>query len=205
MRVGIDFDNTIAGYDRLFHRIGLDAGWLPPGFAGTKKDVRAAMRDLDGGEEKWMRMQALAYGARMAEADLIEGVAPFLVACRTRGARVFVVSHKTPFAAAAPDGPNLREAALRWMDNRGFFRPDGIGLSPDIVFFESTRQEKCRRIADLGCTHFIDDLEEVFLEPSFPPTPERILLHTADGAPPVGPFVVHRSWASISHALFGAA
>ena len=31
------------------------------------------------------------------------------------------------------------------------------------------------RIRALGCTHFIDDLEEVFLEPSFPSDVHKIL------------------------------
>jgi len=43
-----------------------------------------------------------------------------------------------------------------------------LGVQQDDVFFESTRAEKIGRIRTLGCTHFIDDLTEVFAEESFP-------------------------------------
>lgn len=71
MRIGIDFDNTIAGYDALFARIGTEAGWLEPGFQGRKKAVRDRVRLLPNGEWSWMTIQAQVYGPRMAEACLI--------------------------------------------------------------------------------------------------------------------------------------
>jgi hypothetical protein len=43
------------------------------------------------------------------------------------------------------------------------------------VFFAETKQGKLQQIADLGCTHFIDDLPEFLLEPDFPAGVERIL------------------------------
>lgn len=58
MRIGIDFDNTIAGYDALFARIGTEAGWLEPGFQGRKKAVRDRVRLLPNGEWSWMTIQA---------------------------------------------------------------------------------------------------------------------------------------------------
>jgi len=50
----------------------------------------------------------------------------------------------------------------------------GIGLSRSDVFWELTRAAKLGRIAERGCTHFIDDLPEVLSEPAFPKV-ERIL------------------------------
>ena len=40
MHVGIDFDNTIACYDELFHRVCREAGLLPEGIPANKSDVR---------------------------------------------------------------------------------------------------------------------------------------------------------------------
>ena len=57
----------------------------------------------------------------------------------------------------------------------GILRSRGGGLDPADVFFEKTRGEKIDRIKRLGCTHFIDDLVETFLEPSWPASVQRIL------------------------------
>jgi len=204
MRIGIDFDNTIADYDALFLRIGQDMGWLPAGFAGTKKDIRDTVRLLPSGNDKWTEMQALAYGPQMAQAKIYEGVTAFMRRCLAGGHPMFIVSHKTRFAAARPDGVDLRQASLAWMDAQGFFSPDGVGLERGNVFFESTRVEKCNRIAQLECTLFIDDLEEVFDDASFPSSTRRLLFHS--GLPPLprGSFETLTSWKDIGHAVFGS-
>jgi hypothetical protein len=60
----------------------------------------------------------------------------------------------------------LRSAALAWLRANEFLGPGA--LSEDSVYFESSRSDKGARIARLGCTHFIDDLEEFFDDPAFP-------------------------------------
>jgi len=203
MRIGIDFDNTIAGYDALFAEVAQSHGLLPAGFSGTKKDVRDTVRRLDAGEAAWQRLQAAVYGPRMGDALLIEGVGSFLGACAGRRFPVFVVSHKTAVSPVDPEGVDLRRAARDWLEARGFFASDGFGLSPDHVFFEDTRQAKIARIAALGCSHYIDDLEEVFLEDSFPPDVRRYLFSPGNGVLPSGPFHAFRSWPDITHDILG--
>lgn len=198
LRVGIDLDNTIVGYDRLFRDIASDRGWLPQGFAGTKKELRDFLRTLPNGEAKWMLLQAEAYGPRMRDADLIEGVETFLCRCRSGHVGVSIVSHKTQFAAADPGGADLHEAAKSWLEDRGFFANSGYGVSRDRVFFERTRADKCRRIAVEGCTHFIDDLEEVFLDPAFPDKIARYLFLASGKANMAGSYRVHRNWSTIA-------
>ena len=102
-------------------------------------------------------------------------VAGFLRRCSAAGVPVYVVSHRTTSAAADPSGPPLRDAAIAWMRAQRLFGEDGLGLSEDGVFFSATRADKLARIAHLGCSHFIDDLEEVFLEPAFPGGTLKIL------------------------------
>jgi hypothetical protein len=72
----------------------------------------------------------------------------------------------------------LRYAALGWMRANGFFDPVGLGFSVDDIYFEGRQSEKVARIKELGCTHFIDDLPEIFAEKSFPVEVLRILLST---------------------------
>jgi hypothetical protein len=201
MRIGLDFDNTLAGYDTLFARLAAEAGWLESGFSGGKKELRDRVRLLPDGEQRWMVLQARAYGPRMAEARLIDGVAPFLRACRRRGHGLVIVSHKTRFAAADPQGSDLRQAALDWMAAQGFFAADGFALARADVHFTDSRADKCARIGALGCTLFIDDLEEVFLDPAFPPRTGRFLFHPGGQPPPAGPFRAFSDWATLSEAV----
>jgi hypothetical protein len=185
----------------VFLKAALENNLLAPNFSGNKQEVRDSIR-LGAGEAAWTKLQAEVYGRRMAEARMIEGVAPFVAACRKSGAQVQIVSHKTQYAAADPGGADLHVVALGWMEANGFFRKDGLGLTRDEVFFEPTREAKCRRIAALGCTHFIDDLEEVFNEPSFPARVHSFLLYRGGGAMPHGPFTAFADWNAITDAVF---
>ncbi|CAN0544876.1 unnamed protein product [Laminaria digitata] len=176
MLIGIDFDNTIVRYDDLFARLALEADYLDGVPVGGKTAVRDAVR-LQHGDDAWQLMQAEAYGLRMAEADMMPGFLGFVGSARRLGIPLVVVSHKSVFSHAAP-GPNLRYAALGWMRANGFFDPGGLGFNVDDIYFEGTRPEKVARIRELGCTHFIDDLPELFGEKGFPENVLSILLGT---------------------------
>lgn len=176
--IGIDFDNTIAAYDELFLDEARNRGLEIPHGVIDKTGLRNAVRAREDGELQWQRLQAEVYGPRMREARLPKGLRPFLCSCRDRGVTVAVVSHKTRFAQRDETGTDLRRAALLWMRERNLLDPDATGLDEGRVHFEDTREEKVRRIAALGCSWFIDDLPEVFLEPGFPPSVERVLLTT---------------------------
>ena len=201
MRIGLDFDNTLAGYDELFRAAAAAAGLAEAAAAPTKKAVRDLARASAEGDVAWQRLQALVYGRLMPQAALIDGVAPFLAECRRRGWRLFVVSHKTETAPYDPDRVNLRDAARGWMTARGFFDPAGFGLDPADVTFCATRAEKIARIRDLDVRAFVDDLEEVFTEPDFPQGPERYLYHPARPLPD-GPFRAFADWNALARDLF---
>ena len=198
LRIGIDFDNTIAGYDAVFAEAACDLGLLERGVATSKAAVRAALLRQPDGEQKWMRLQGRVYGKLMGHASLIEGVAAFLERCRDH--EVAIVSHKTQHGHFDPDRIDLREAARQWLTDQGFFARDGFGLSAGNVYFEPTREAKIARIKALGCTHFIDDLQEVLADPAFPVGVVKLLL-SPDG-PAEGPFIACRSWREVSHAVF---
>lgn len=173
--IGIDFDNTIVNYNAIIHKTAVEWRLIKPDFKKNKKEIRDIIRKLPNGEMAWQKVQVCVYGKAMAQATLIKGVKEFFRACKDAGIPTFIVSHKTEYARLDDDNINLREAALLWMRNKGFFHENGIGLFENRVYFESTRQEKINRIKKLRCTHFIDDLEETFLEESFPDDVEKIL------------------------------
>jgi hypothetical protein len=199
MLIGVDFDNTIVCYDRLFHQVTRERGLIPADLPANKSDVRNHLRSV-GQEDVWTELQGYVYGARMLEADPFPGVREFFRACRDRGIEVCIVSHKTrhPFLGEKYD---LHGAASGWLDAQGFFDPGKLGLPRERVHFELTKQEKLERIAARGCTHFIDDLPELLAEPSFPARTERILFDPNDLYEEEDRFVRARSWEWLTERL----
>lgn len=193
MLIGIDFDNTLAGYDSVFAAVACEMGLLDQGRDYSKTDVRNALRSQgDDGEHDWQRLQGQVYGKYMGQAEMINGTEEFLSTCRDKGETVFIVSHKTEFGHHDPSRVNLREAALAWMTDKGFFDADGFAIPRENVFFEATQGQKIDRIKALRCTHFIDDLEEIFGDPEFPATTRTFLVRDAN------------SWHTITEAVFDA-
>ena len=72
---------------------------------------------------------------------------------------------------------SLREEAINWMKRLGFFNNQYMPLRVDDVYFAETRHEKVKKIEELGCDFFVDDLIEVFKEKNFPESVEQILFH----------------------------
>ena len=62
---------------------------------------------------------------------------------------------------------------MGWLQSHSFFGLEGLGWQKNQVFFELTKEEKVKRIVQLGCTHYIDDLPEI-LE-MLPDTVQKIL------------------------------
>jgi len=201
MRIGIDFDNTIIGYDAVFHATATELGLIDAGVEPRKQAVRDAVRLAPHGELSWQRLQGQVYGSGMVEATMVEGVDRFLRRCRTMHCEVLIVSHKTEFGHHDPQRVNLRAAAIGWMEAHGFFSDDRYGIPVGNVFFETTRAEKLARIGRLRCDWFIDDLEDVLADPAFPPGVRRILFAPAQSAQ--APCVVCPNWALIEEHVFG--
>jgi len=200
VRIGLDFDNTLADYDGLFATLALEEGLLPGHGPASKRDIRDRVRALPNGESEWQRLQAIAYGPRMSEARLMPGAARFLDLAQRYGIELTIVSHKSRRAAYQGVTDDLREAASQWMTARGF---GAYGLTPDRVHFEDSRAAKVERIHELALTHFVDDLEEVFRHPDFPPDVSGILFDPRGTAAP-GAFRRCATWDEIAQATLGA-
>jgi len=200
MTIGLDFDNTLVSYDRLLAGLAQERGLIGPGLFSGKRRIRDAVRDRPGGEMDWQRLQAAAYGPLMDRAELSSGAAEFLARCREEKVKVYIVSHKSEYAAADETKTSLRQAARKWMAAQDFF--GRLGLAEEAVFFEETRAEKISRIASLGLSLFIDDLVETFLESSWPGEVRRIL-YSPQGAPAAGAdWTVCASWEEIGEHVF---
>lgn len=197
IRIGVDFDNTIACYDELMQFIAVNRGYVDHVSGCSKKSLRDSIRSLPDGESKWQKVQAEAYGPKIIDAKLFDGVAQFFARCAELKYQIHIVSHKTEYASADPGGANLREAAIRWMQSNQFFDEAGLGLDRNNVHFESTRLKKVGRIASLGLTHFIDDLKETFNEESFPGGVTKILFSQVDPLASSNGVLTFSSWSEI--------
>lgn len=203
MRIGIDFDNTIACYDGAFRPAAVELGLIPED--GAAGDDKTSIRDhlrAQGREDDWTLLQGHVYGARMALAHPFPGLRDFLEAAHRAGIALCVVSHKTRRPVRGP-AHDLHAAALAFLEREGLFEREVTGLGPEATYFEATRADKLARIAGLGCDRFVDDLPEVFREPAFPAGVEGWLfdphgVHGETGLPTA------RSWHELSRSLLPA-
>ncbi|HWX22488.1 MAG TPA: hypothetical protein VN578_21515 [Candidatus Binatia bacterium] len=202
MIVGVDFDNTIVRYDDLFHRIAVERGLIPAVTSARKNEVRDLLRRR-GQERDWTELQGYVYGPRMAEAQPFPGVLEFFTRAVRQGLPVYIISHKTPAPVVGP-AYDLHQTARDWLAQQGFFDAARVGLSPQHVFFGTTRQEKIRLIQETGCTHFIDDLKETFLEEIFPPGVVKILFGHRQAPPGLAGVTPAADWAQVTEYVFDA-
>ncbi|WP_225124887.1 hypothetical protein [Bradyrhizobium sp. IC3123] len=203
MRIGIDFDNTIICYDKVFAAAARQRGLVPEGWDGLKTDVRDFLRSRAGGELAWQGLQGFVYGKGIGGAEINPGVREFLAACRKAGASVHIVSHKTQFGHQDPDRVDLREAARGWLKSVGLIDTADAAISAGNVYFEDTLAAKVERLASLQLDIFIDDLVDVFEQPHFPKA-TRSILFTQSRPPHPAHCEPLATWADIHRGVFGA-
>jgi len=203
LRIAVDLDNTIVCFDEAFVEAARAIGLVGPEFQGGKQEVRDLARRSERGDVLWSELQGEVYGTKMQHAQLYPGVADFLRSCRNYGAKVWIVSHKTEFNQFGQRRVNLRDAALDWMNENGFFDIIGFGFSREEVYFEKTRDEKLARLRSLRPTHVVDDLVEVLTDPSFPVGPRRILYDPSCDPGGSTLFVPCSSWQDVEREIFG--
>lgn len=200
MRIGLDFDNTIACYDGVFHAAGVERGLIPAEVGADKTSVRDWLRARDR-DPDFTELQGYVYGPGMKHVKCYPGLIDFLKRARTEGHELFVVSHKTkaPFAGPPYD---LHESARAFLGVQKLVH-ETEGLIPaGNVFFELTKEEKIARVAALGLDVFVDDLPEILAMEGFPERTRAILFdpegHYPGGAWKGRTFETFADWPSIS-------
>jgi hypothetical protein len=167
-RIGFDLDNTLIDYSRSARVYGLREG------LGEIRDLnmlRTRLRKDDSTDKSWQRAQSWIYTDGMALARISSGFVKLKEFLEQSGSILFVVSHKTEKTPDDFGGDPLRDLATTWIKN-------SLGLEflkRDInLFFLGTRDEKVKKINDLGLSFFIDDLLDVLKHPYFPSTTQKI-------------------------------
>lgn len=201
--IGVDFDNTIACYDQVFFSLARTLHVLDESVEPSKARVKERVLSRPDGDLIWQKMQGQAYGRYMYLASVFPGFIEFLYLSRIKGHSVFVVSHKSEYGHFDEDRVPLRDSAMNWMRVHGLVGTTALSLNEDEVFFEQTRELKVNRIRELGCTHFIDDLQDVFVEPSFPAGTGKVLFDPQRMATSDHAGHMASSWREITRSLLG--
>lgn len=199
MRIGIDFDNTIACYDGVFHKAALERGLIPADLGASKNAVRDHLNG-SGRKDDFTELQGYVYGARMDLVAPYAGFDAFLKAANAAGHELFIVSHKTRTPMMGP-AYDMHQAARGFLEARGFI--GDAGVRAENAFFELTKEEKVARAASLRVEVFIDDLPEILSMTGFPAGMRGILFDPDGHHAALDRFERHASWGSIQSALLG--
>ncbi len=203
MLIGVDFDNTMVCYDKIFFDVALEMGLINEGIEKSKTAIRDYIQ-AHHANQAWTLLQSEVYGARMSGARPYPGVTEFFECCRRQSVPLWIISHKSRYPAVGK-AYNLHRSALAWLAENGFLRSDGALLSPDRVVFAGTRAEKIKQILKLGCTHFIDDLPELFTDGDFPAKVEKILFDPRETYTHWSHGIRAHSWEQVREILFSNA
>ena len=157
--LGLDFDNTLVRYDKLFHKLALEKGLINESLPADKTTIRDYLRNK-GQDKNFTLLQGEVYGPRILEADASSGMLNSLTKLKNKGIEMVLISHKTRIPYQGPKY-DLRGAAIKWLEKHGFFDKGKLNWGPDKIFFEDSKESKIQRIHSLDCTHYIDDLPEI--------------------------------------------
>ena len=167
MIIGLDFDNTIIDYSKIFAAVAKDYDIRLQNGVPPKNQVKSQLLKKREGNLVWTKLQGEVYGERISEARCYQGIKTFLRDQSTQGNQFVIISHKSIFPVLGTD-TNLHEAAREFLIKTGILFDDSINLSSTDCFFEQTLECKISRIISCQCDVFIDDLGSVLEHKRFP-------------------------------------
>src|SRR6185312_5186284 len=128
MRIGIDFDNTIACYEGVFHAAALERGLIPKDLARDKNSVRDHLNG-NGRKDDFTELQGYVYGTRMDLVSPFPGFAEFICIAQAAGHKLFIVSHKTRHPMLGPKH-DMHAAARAFLSDRGITGEGATKIDP---------------------------------------------------------------------------
>ncbi|QNI95435.1 hypothetical protein SynA15127_02371 [Synechococcus sp. A15-127] len=185
MKIGLDFDNTIACYDNSISLLSEKISNLPTSVNRTKLGLRDFLRS-QGRESEWTEFQGELYGPGMCHAEPFPDAIKTMQLLSEYGHDLVIVSHRSRYPYAGPSY-DLHSFALQWIDTH--LKPAGLFLdsgSEEKVYFLETRDLKLSQISNLNCAVFLDDLQEVLNSPLFPDNTFPILFKPFESSEKVG-------------------
>jgi hypothetical protein len=175
MHIGIDFDNTIADYSVAFYQVAKKLNWIPIHTGQSKSAVKEYFINQDI-EPKWTELQGIVYGKEIHQAKPYKGCLAAMIKLKKAGHSISIISHKTKYPIIG-NKVNFHKAAINWLKENGIITTSAASISVENVYFNQTKDEKIKCIADLKCDVFIDDLENIFSHSLFPTNCKKILFN----------------------------
>ncbi len=162
IKIGIDFDNTIVNYEDLFHQESIRRKLFKK--SQKKKNSKNNLKNKlisNNREEEWTSIQGIVYGKKMLKAKPYTGSVKFINKySNKKNFKIFIVSHKTLYPIIG-EKINLHKISKNWIIKKKIFKNKKISWINKHVFFLQTKKEKIKKIIDLKCDYFIDDLNEI--------------------------------------------
>ena len=198
VHLGLDFDNTIVNYDKIFHKVAVEKSLIPSDVAVSKNAIKDFLLKSNK-EDIWTEMQGYVYGLRMLEAEPFLNIINALKDVKRKGFTISIVSHKTQYPYIGKRY-NLHKPASEWIEKNLGKSGENLICSQN-VFFEKTKKEKIQRIKEIKCDVYIDDLTEILLSPDFPKNTKRVLFDPNEYHLPSTEFITLKDWEKLSDVL----
>ena len=171
MRIGIDFDNTIACYTNAIECVADDFFTLPDNLPRSKIELRNYLRTTNR-EREWTEFQGFLYGPGMIYAKPFDNAIATMHELEARGHELCIISHRSRYPYAGPRY-NLHEAAFAWIEKNLYAK--NVFTNNSSINFLETKEQKLAKIGELQCSLFLDDLVEIIESKHFPKCTSGIL------------------------------
>jgi fermentation-respiration switch protein FrsA (DUF1100 family) len=171
-RFGFDLDNTIVDYSASVERYCFDNALQ---ICKTIEELRALLQEIDDSGYHWQIAQGWLYTDGLSYAKPADGVIDLCEYLKARNFKLFIISHKTTHTPVFCGYKELRGVATKWISSRGLSK---YFVDTENIFFEATRNLKIKRIQSLSLHYFVDDLVQIFQDPSYPKKIVSFLLST---------------------------
>ena len=80
--------------------------------------------------------------------------------CNKKNVELFIISHKTLYPIIG-EKINLHKISKEWIAKKKIFQNKNDNWIKKHIFFLKTKEKKIKKIIDLKCDYFIDDLIDI--------------------------------------------
>ncbi|GBL20364.1 hypothetical protein EMGBS4_04240 [Acidimicrobiaceae bacterium] len=155
LRIGLDFDNTIANYDQAFPEVARILGYESKTLNAlnktqTKRDLKLELLGQPEGDIAWQKVQGLVYGKFIDLASMYPGVYEFVLRALTSGNQIFIVSHKTQLGHFDESRTPLRDAATAWLINQKLVGDSDSRIKLQNVFMQKLVKRKLIKLSNFN-------------------------------------------------------
>ena len=166
LNIGLDLDNTIINYNCAFSTKAIEYGWVKSKL--SKNQIKETLLNEDGNDLRWQKLQSIVYSDDIGLSNIFDGVITFLEYAKKEKHNVYIISHKTKFSNFDPSKEFWNSAIKYLHDTKILDKTTNSLIKKTNIFFCPTLNEKIKKIDELQCDLFLDDLEQVVSHTDMP-------------------------------------